>query len=381
MIEARILGPLEVRSGGSVVDLGGPRTRTLLAVLLVQAGTVVSADRLADLVWEGDPPLSAQAQVRVRISRLRAALGHDAIETVQGGYRIRPQALWLDTHEAELLLARARDAEPVTRCALLRSALRLWRGPVLDGLAHPEVTRWEELLPAVAEEWAQAELELGRSREPAVELMSLVARYPLRERLRELLMLALWRAGRQAEALRVFAEGHQVLAAELGTEPGKGLRDLHEAILRGSPGPAQLPPAGPGPDAEQLDRLLEQRPRVIVVTGDDRAVLPWAHRVSGRFPDGQLYADLRLEESVLDRFLQALGVEAGSVPVDEEERSALFRSVLHGRRMLIVLANATSSAQVRPLLPGRPGCLVVVTTRGRLAGLVAADNAASVSLS
>ncbi|MFI6323734.1 BTAD domain-containing putative transcriptional regulator [Nonomuraea sp. NPDC050556] len=375
MIDARILGPLEVRSGGRPVDLGGPRARTLLAGLLLQAGAVVSVERLADLVWEGSPPPSAQSQVRVRISRLRAALGHDAIETAPGGYRIRTEELRLDAHDAERLLERARTAGPGERSTLLRTAMGLWRGPVLDGLPHPAVARWEELLPTVTEEWARAELELGRHRETAVELVSPVARFPLRERLRELLMLALWRSGRQAEALRVYAEGHQLLAAELGTEPGRRLRDLHEAILRGAPGPAQLPPARPR-SCDPLDRLLEERPGVIVITGNDEAVLPWAHRIAPRYPDGQLYADLSREAPA---FLPALGVDA--VPDDPDERSALLRTALRGRRMLILLANAASSAQVRPLLPGSPGCLVVVTTRADLAGLVAADNAASVSLS
>ncbi|MEU6999728.1 BTAD domain-containing putative transcriptional regulator [Nonomuraea sp. NPDC046570] len=390
MIHARVLGPLEVSSGGRLVDVGGPRPRLLLAALLLQAGEVVSLDRLADLVWEGNPPASAHAQVRVRIARLRRVLGHDAIGTAPGGYQVREEAVVLDTLEAERLLAAARAAGAPERSALLREALGLWRGPVLDGMSHPAVTYWEERFPVIAEEWAATELELDRHREAVVELTSLVARYPLRERLRGQLMRALWRAGRTAAALEVFAEGRQSLIAELGTEPGTELRGLHEEILRGTPGtgPALLPPPPDVPvRVDELERLLRQRPSpgVVVISGGAGAgksalALRWAHQAADRFPDGQLFADLGAQDAVMERFLRALGVPDERIPDDEEERAALFRSALRGLRVLILLDDAASSAQVRPLLPGAPGCLVVVTARRRLAGLVAADNAATLHL-
>lgn len=431
-VELAILGPLEASVDGRPVHLGGPRPRLVLAALLLDAGRVVPVERLVDAVWGDEPPASARALVTVHVSALRKAFvqaGCDAevIETVSGGYRVRLDTVGVDARRVDDALAAARRAAGCERhdeaAALLREALALWRGPVLEA-SRPAgtgagVARYDELRVVVLEEWADAELTLGRHREVLGELTSLVAEQPLRERPRAQLMLALWRSGRPASALDVYRQGRQALVDELGLEPGSALRELHQAILRdeappesdpGSapdtvadappPRPAELPPAVPAftgraEELAALDAMLDQQGRHLPVAivsgvagvGKTSLAVHWSQRVAERFTDGQLFADLRghdLEarpvaaEAVLERFLRALGVPGEKVPRTAEDRTALFRSVLDGHRVLILLDNAESAAQVRPLLPGSPGCCVVVTARRRLEGLVAAEGALSV---
>ncbi|MBF8184550.1 winged helix-turn-helix domain-containing protein [Nonomuraea sp. K274] len=434
-----ILGPLIVTVGGRPVHLGGPRARAALAALLLADGQIVPIERLIDQIWEDEPPASGRNQVMIAVSTLRKAFrtaggDPDLIETVACGYRIRTADL--DAHQAEVNLAQARQAPLAWKAALLRETLGLWRGQVLAGIStrplRAVASRWEELRLSVLEDWAEAELDLGRHRELVGVLGVSVAEHPLRERIRAQLMLALHRSGRQAEALEVYDQGRAVLVEELGLEPGHVLRDMHAAILRDEPGvrwagagarparaaggesgtwqagsgvrPAQLPPAvsaftGRRRELGALDTLLDRQdgsgelPLCVVYgmagVGKTGLAVSWAHRVADRFPDGQLFADLRgharhapplRPEAVLARFLRALGLPERSIPAGLDERTALFRSLLEGRRALIVLDDAASAAQVRPLLAGSDSCCVVITSRSPLGGLVAQDGARCVGL-
>ncbi|MFG1976858.1 BTAD domain-containing putative transcriptional regulator [Nonomuraea fuscirosea] len=237
-----ILGPLMVTIGGRPVHMGGPRAQATLAALLLAEGRIVAMERLIDQVWGDDPPSSARNQVMIAVCALRKALrtgggDPDLIETVPSGYRIR--AVDLDAHQAEANLDQARQAPPARRAALLRETLGLWRGQVLAGISSQPLRavagRWEELRLSVLEDWAEAELALGRHRELVGVLGVAVAEHPLREQIRAQLMLAFHRSGRQADALRVYRRGRAVLVEELGLEPGHVLRTMHTAILRDEP--------------------------------------------------------------------------------------------------------------------------------------------------
>lgn len=452
-MEFRVLGPLEAGCGGRPVRLGGLRQRSLLATLLLDAGRVVSADRLAAAVWGEYPPDSVRNQVAIHVHGLRKAFkvagcDMEVIVTEPPGYRLCTDDVWLDTREAEEQAAAARAATAAGQdeqaAAMLEQALKLWRGPVLAEFDTAEITGLarglEDARLALAEKWAQAELACGRPQEVVGRLAALVEEHPLREGLRERLMLALWHSGRQAEALESYRQGRSHLSEELGLEPGRGLREIQQAILAGpashdgthphSPTlppaaiappvrnddrppladaelvgtvrPAQLPLAasafvGRTPQIRTLNRLLLQDGRYLPVgvisgpagVGKSTLALQWAHHVAGQFPDGQLFANLRGYDldresaqpaAVLERFLRALGIEGPAVPAGLEERTALFRSILDGRRVLVVLDNAASAAQVRPLLPGAPGCCVIVTSRRRLEGLIVGDGALPVPL-
>lgn len=401
----RFLGPLEATAAGLPAELGGSRRRLVLATLLLAEGRHVSIDRLADVLWGDEPPPSARSQIAIHVSYLRKALGApDVIETTLNGYRIRPEAAQIDGYTALELRRRAQAGDDPG--ANLGSALRLWRGPVLADMVEQElaadVRRWEELRLSVAEEWAEHRLSDGAYLDVLDVLTPLVAEHPLIERLRAQLITALWRAGRRAAALESYQEGRRVLVEELGLEPGRELRDLHDRMLREEPEsrsfprPAQLPPATPAftgraQEVRALD-ALNGTPVVVVSgvagVGKTALALQWAHRAAARFDDGQLFADLHgydvsaepsSSHRVIERFLRALGLSAKDIPDDPDERAALYRSTLRGRRVLIVLDNAATAAQVRPLLPGAAGCLVVVTARRRLQGLLA-DGAAAVPL-
>lgn len=415
-----ILGPLEVTVGGRVIHLGGPRARGTLAALLLAESRIVPAERLVDQVWGQDPPPSVRNQVIIAVSVLRRAL-HAAgaepglIETVEAGYRLR--APHLDARQVEADLALARQAPPQQAAALMRGALDLWRGRVLAGIDGPGLRaaaeHWEELRLTTLEDWADNELQLGRHQDAARELGPLVEEHPLRERARALFMVALHRSGRQAAALEVYEQGRAVLVEELGLEPGQALRETHRAILRDDATvrqagvrtrPAQLPPpvssfVGRRAELKLLDALLDrddadrQVPMCVLYgtagVGKSGLAVWWAHQVAHRFPDGQLFVNLRghdgqapplRPEAVLARFLRALGALGEQVPPGLDERTALFRSLLQDRRVLIVLDNAASTAQVRPLLPGARSCCVVVTSRSPLGGLVALDGASSMAV-
>ncbi|MDX2598742.1 BTAD domain-containing putative transcriptional regulator [Streptomyces caniscabiei] len=419
-LEFRLLGPVEAWHGDRPLRLGGPKPRALLAVLLLRAGQVVPADALVDVIWGDEPPDTARALVQTYVSALRRALppeAADAIETRPPGYVLRPGVGRVDLTEFEARTADGRRAaaegDHAEAARLLRRALELWRGPALGGVGEAlrgEAGRLEEARQAALEERIAAELEAGgHEAELVTELTALVGAHPARERSRGQLMLGLYRLGRQAEALAVYAEGRAVLAEELGLDPGPELNRLYEAILRAdpallattTPAPAPRPAAAPPPRPvsllppaigdftgreEELARVVagltgarEAMPVVVVSgaagVGKSALAVQAAHRVADEYPDGQLYAELHgfsepvPPAEVLGRLLRALGADP---PEDTAERGDLFRSLVAGRRMLLVLDDANGEAQVRPLLPGSASCGVLVTSRARLGGLVGA---------
>ena len=434
-----LLGPLRVWRGETVVDLGPLQQRVVLAVLALQAGRPVSRQRMIDAVWGEKPPRNAVNLVQRHVSRLRRVLEPDRpgyvpsgmLAWTEAGYLLTlpTGALDLDIYESELNRARAARAAGHPREAVeaLRSALQRWRGPVCNGLSSPfldaQRDRLAESRISVVEERIELELSIGDYGDPIAELRDLVAEHPLRERLHGLLMLALYRAGRQADALAAFRDARRRLREELGIEPAAPLQRLHQQILAADPEllaaataevaadasattgtrrplPAQLPhriPDFTGRDAEldRLDELLagdRGSGTSVVVTaiigtagvGKTALAVHWAHRISERFPDGQLYVNLRgfdptgsatKPAEAIRGFLDAFGVTPQQIPASLEAQAALYRSLLAGRRVLVLLDNAADEDQVRPLLPGSPGCLVILTSRNELPGLIVTDGA------
>jgi DNA-binding SARP family transcriptional activator/predicted negative regulator of RcsB-dependent stress response len=431
-MEFRILGPLEVAADGRLLTPSAPRQRALLAMLLLRANRVVSADQLIDQLWGEAPPTSARVTLQTYVLRLRrqlhapATAGRDAVlVTHPPGYLLRVQLGELDLHQFDRLVDEAgaamAEGAPERAADKLRAALALWRGPALADVASEflrriEATRLEERRWAALEERIEADLAVGRHAQLVGELEALVAEQPLRERLRGQLMLALYRSGRQAEALRVFRDARGVLARELGLEPGPLLQRLERAILAADPSlelaPRPVTVAGPSSTAAAAPCQLP--PDIVDFTGREDVLaavrdlfergkgesatalaiatvagkagvgktafaVRAAHQLRSRFPDGQLFVNLRGAEGhaaapagVLAEFLRALGVDGTAIPEGVEERARLYRSRLSDRRMLVVLDNAATEDQVRCLLPGGPGCAVLVTSRARLLGLEAA---------
>lgn len=402
MTEIRLLGPLEVFSGsGERVRIGSTRDQKVLAALALASGRLVGLDHLVAVAWDADPPSTARHQVQKSIASLRAALGSSVIITDGTAYRVVAAT---DVAAFEDCVRSAGPLEPSQAVPVLRSALELWRGPALAGLVSSELRvdadRWNERRIAVTEQCCSLEFGLGRHRELVPELTALVAEHPFREGLVALLMTALYRSDRQADALELYRVTHRRLVDELGVEPGPVLREAHDAVLSQHAGvvssgqvvPRQLPAdlvrfTGRDEHLRALDASLSSSTVVITsiagVAGVGKTALAvhWAHRVSESFPDGQLYVNLRgfddappiAPSEALTGFLRALGVT--QVPGDEGEQAALYRSVLAQRRMLVLLDNAVSEDQVRPLLPGSPECVVVVTSRNDLRGLMAVDDA------
>ncbi|WP_084175571.1 AfsR/SARP family transcriptional regulator [Actinokineospora spheciospongiae] len=412
-MRVRVLGPVEVRGPDGPVGTGGPKPRALLAALVVQARQVVSVERLIDLVWDESPPSSATALVHTYVSTVRrgfAAAGRaGALSTRAPGYLldIADDDSDLGVFERHLALARRaeRAGEHVAAAAAYEAGLALWRGPAFGGVdarfARVRAEGLAEERLAAEEGLARCGLALGRAGELVEPLRRLVSANPLREEARALLMRALVDGGRQVDALAVYREGRKHLLDELGIEPGGRLRDLHAAILGGEVAPLPAPaapvvaPRNLPPDvgdftgrAEHLEVLLRHGVErsgspVVVISGAGGAgksalAVHAAHRLREHFPDGQLWADLRGGDrdldafEVLGRFLGAFGVAGADLPTTVESRAELFRGAVAGRRVLVVLDNARGEGQVRPLLPGEPGCLVLVTSRGRLTGLVGA---------
>ncbi|MFJ2031530.1 BTAD domain-containing putative transcriptional regulator [Streptosporangium sp. NPDC087985] len=390
-----VLGPLEVRVDEQVIPLGGLKQRTLLAVLLRHANHSVSPHVLIEALWGGRPPRTAGDNLRLYVYQLRRALGTERIRRHREGYElvIGPGELDVECFE-ELSHTAPATGDDLKTAEILREALALWRGPAYAGmdtvpLLGDEAARLEERRLAVLESRIGADLDAGLGAGLTGELLGLVAEHPLRERLRGQLMLALNRAGRQAEALAVYQDARRTLAAELGMDPGPELRRVHQMILSGSPGrghgPAQLPPdipdfAGRDEHVATLVGRLRQTGRVTGVSviagmggiGKTTLAVHAGHRLAATFTDGQLYANLQASADpaqVLAGFLSALGLPGAAVPQSLEERAALYRSRMAQRRMLVVLDNVASEGQVRPLLPGAAGCAVLVTSRSRLSGL------------
>jgi DNA-binding SARP family transcriptional activator len=427
-----LLGPLTVRSGDAVLIPAG-KQRVVLAALLLNANRVVPAEDLAEALWGAEPPPSAGVTVQNYVARLRKVLedhGHSRIGTQPRGYMISVADDELDVTRFEALVAASRQAAREgswdTAAAEARAALGLWRGdPLADVesklLAEREVPRLTDLRLQAQETRIEADLNLGRHAEIAGELRKLAGAHPLREHLHALLMLALYRQGRQGEALAVYQAARRVLIEELGTEPGQQLQNLHQQILAADPAlelreptrpaasagrvvPRELPAGvrhftGRARELAALTKLLDEpaEGRGIVLisaiggtagVGKTALAVQWAHQVAGRFPDGQLYLNLRgydpgepvLAADALAAFLRTLGVPATDIPDDVADRARLYRSLLAGHRVLVVLDNARDGEQVRPLLPGEPGCAAVVTSRDVLSGLVAADGARRLDL-
>jgi DNA-binding SARP family transcriptional activator len=428
-----LLGPLAVRGSGGIVPVPQRRQRALLAVLLQQPGHAFSAVRLAELLWgPAEPPPSAEATVRNYVKRLRRAFavaGLDRIVTAPGGYLIRVEPGELDIAVMQQALAAAHDAarQGDWQQASLHAdaALCQWRGEPLEDVDLPvlatEARRLAELRLQAQELWAEAGLNLGRHAELLPELRQLAAASPLRERLHGLLILALYRSGRRADALAAYQAARGLLVHELGSEPGPELQALHRQVLTDDPvlsaparltdlpttrgeAPRQLPAAvggftGRTAELAALTQLaghagVGAQAMVISAIGGTAGVgktalaIRWAHQVAALFPDGQLYVNLRgydpaqpmTPAEALAGFLAALGVPGPQIPPDLDGRTAAYRSALAGRRALIVLDNARDTEQVRSLLPGESGCLVLVTSRDALAGLVARDGARRVLL-
>jgi DNA-binding SARP family transcriptional activator/tetratricopeptide (TPR) repeat protein len=417
-VQFRILGPVEIETDGRILPLARRQERCLLGILLLDPGRVVAAERLCVLLWDDHPPEQSRAILRSHVARVRAALADAgaathgvALEFQQRGYVLHAPPESIDAHRFRRLLAQAdRTGDPGAREALLSQALGLWRGPALAGAAT-ELLRsrlcadLEELRLHATEESVAVRLALGRHRELLAELADLTATHPARERLAELHMRALYAAGRTEDALAVYADLRTRLATRLGLDPGPAVQRLQRIILRrepldapaavpAPPRPAQLPLdlAGfTGRDAElrQLDDLLGTRSVVAAVTGTagvgkTTLAVHWAHRVRHHFPDGQLYVNLRgfdpsgaavTPTEALLGFLEALGVAAAQRPSTVDAQIGLYRSLLAGKRMLLLLDNASDPEQVRPLLPADPGCLAVVTSRNQLTGLVAIEGA------
>lgn len=430
-MEFCLLGPMAVRTGGVLVPVARGNQRAVLAALLLKANEPVRVDDLAEILWGASPPPSVRPTVQNYVKRLRHAFGEDGqdrIRTVPHGYLIEVNFDEFDVSRFAALTAQARSAAKEgsweQASARAGSALSLWRGkPLVDveseALAQKEVPRLVEIRLQALETRLDAELHLGGHADVIPELHHLTDAYPTHENLHALLMLALYRCGRQAEALDVYRHLRRVLVEELGAEPGEEIRDLHHRILTGDPAlavpaprpaptghvvlvPRELPAAVPhftGRD-DELSALTDlvgtttQGTVVISAIGGTAGVgktalaLHWAHQAAESFPDGQLYVNLRgydLEQPVLAAdalagFLRALGVPGTDIPAAIDERAARYRSLLAGRRMLVVLDNAGSAEQVRSLLPGMPGCMAVVTSRDSLAGLVAREGAQRLDL-
>ncbi|MFC7273862.1 BTAD domain-containing putative transcriptional regulator [Paractinoplanes rhizophilus] len=368
------------------------RDRIVLAMLLLHAGRVVSLGELVDALWDEDPPPTARAQLQACVSRLRRALPDGAIATDPAGYRLRAGPDELDASVFDRLVARARAAgEP----DMHREALDLWRGEALVGIDSRPVRSaaavLDERYAATLEEWAELELAAGHGRDLIGELGRQAERFPLRERLRGQLMRALVADGRAADALAEFRRSRAVLRDELGIEPGAELQQLHRRVLGGEPATdaiRSLPRTVgdfTGRDeivARLLARLERSDPAVAVIdgmagSGKTTLALHLAALVGDRYPDAHLFVDLHghgdhepVEPSAaLQALLRQLGIAADLIPVEREARVTLWRSELARRRVLVVLDNARSSAQLADLLPTSPGTLALVTSRRRLAGL------------
>lgn len=384
---------------------------------------MLPVSRLVEAAWDEEPPTTAPHQVRKAVADLRRRIpgGADVLVTDGPGYRVAQEQCEIDVAEFGLLIREAKlkasDGRTAEAVEILRGALALWRGPVLSGGGGPVIeaasTSIEERRLTAAEQLFELQLALGDTAELIVEMRELVQQHPLRESLRGQLMLALYRSGRQAEALDEYGRVRELLAEELGIDPGPNLTKLYEGILRESPDLAGPEPAAAAPvvavalpaeppstlpydlaDFTGRDRELaeilqgagsggEQGPRIVAIDGmggcgKTSLAVRAAHRLAPDYPDGQLHIDLRgytpgdqpvTAGIALDTLLRAVGVPGNLIPDDVPARTALWRATLVGKRLLILIDNAGDAAAIRPLLPLSPGCLVMVTSRARLVDL------------
>ncbi|WP_262285210.1 BTAD domain-containing putative transcriptional regulator [Micromonospora sp. MA102] len=438
-VEFRVLGDLDVRIDGRAVGIGHARQQCVLAALLVEPNRVVAIEQLVSRVWGDDVPDAAAVTLRGYLSRLRQALaGADEVRIVRRhpGYLLAVDPDRVDLHRFQELVDQARRTDDATAISCLERALALWRGEAFDGLDTPWLAAYRQTLDrqrlAAALDRNDLALRHGRHAHLLPDVLALSSRYPWDERLAAQAMLALYRCGRQADALEQFHQMRRRLAAEVGTDPSPPLALLYQRILTADPvlaapdvppaggaGPAAAPgrpdaarevataprqlPASPGVfagRAAQLARLDDQlgdaghpdggSPVVISSIGGGGGVgktwlaLRWAHANADRFPDGQLYVNLRGFDptalpvswpAAVRGFLEALGVEPARVPAEPEAQASLYRTLVAGRRMLVVLDDARDAATVIPLLPGTPTSAVLVTSRRQLASLVTTHGA------
>lgn len=403
-MDFEILGPVRVDDA----SIRGRMQTVLLGVLLTRANQVVPTDVLVDALWDGERVDGAEQKLHLHIHRLRRALAEpDRIASEGGGYRLAVHEGELDAERFDSLIDQAgQGRDPERRAELLRSAVKIWQSTPFGGIdsaALADATRrWEERHLNAIEQLYDAELALGKTTEIVADLSDLVRRFPLRERLSGLLMSALPRSGRQADALQVYQQTRRTLVDELGLEPSAELQAIEQQVLVGEPQtatPAQLPRqvdgfVGRSAEITELDNLLADGESTIAViagtagVGKTALAVRWAHQVRDRFPDGQLYVDLRgygpeqaiTADVALAGLLRGLGIDGAELPLELAERAALFRSLVDGKRILLVLDNARSIEQVRPLLPGSPYCFVLVTSRDWLTGLSVREGARRVGL-
>jgi DNA-binding SARP family transcriptional activator len=447
-VRLELLGMMRAWRHGDEVTLGPPKQCAVLGLLARRINNRVSLEEIIDAVWGTDIPKSATNCVHTYVAGLRKSLepersrreSGDIIVSTGGGYALHIEHENVDVELFLRLHTQARrlsaDGRPEAALTAFDQALALWRGEAYANIPGPfadvERTHLKELRLTAVEEWAVAMLAVGRHTELAAVLSELVTKEPLRERLRWLLMLTLYRCGRQAHALGLYRETRRLLSDELGIEPGIDLRNLHEQILAGGPDlivpatanalsavslaaaereftgpvprPAQLPPSARGfvgrvGEQARLHTVLDQErgqrsdTTIAVIhgaagVGKTALALHVAHRYADQYPDGQLYLDLCAFDpdrdplsasSALASLLQSMGVDDRSLPGDLAGRTALYRSLLHGRRVLVVLDDASDAEQVRPLIPGGPAG-VLITSRRQQSGLVVRDGAHRISL-
>jgi len=424
-----VLGPLVVRRGHAVITVASPMLRKLLCLLAIQPGHEVGFEEIIDTLWEGQTPRTCRQLVHTYVGGLRRSLNDGARDSVVArtaqGYRLVVDAGQSDAAEFGELVTRAgraaADGAALSAWQLYAEAVNCWRGPLLAGAGawlqvHPAAIALTGRRTAAVLAWAELGLSLGKFSPLVPPLRTLAVEQPLHEGLAARLMLALAGAGQQAEALAVYQDLRDRLSGELGVDPGPEITSAHLRVLRGQlPGaglaavagprvsepPAQLPTecvgfTGRADELRTLDRILgaegaAKTAPVAVVTGmggvgKTALAVRWAWRHRSRYPDGQLYADLRGHAiigparplEVLTGFLAALGEPAERIPEDEGQAAALLRTRLEGKRILLLLENALDAQQVRPLLPAAPGSAAIVTARDRMTGLIARDGAFAV---
>ncbi|GLZ81532.1 XRE family transcriptional regulator [Actinorhabdospora filicis] len=408
-MEFRILGPVEVWRESTRVHLTGRKSRSLLAALLLTPGRAVTEDRLIRLTWGEDAPVTAPRLLQQQISALRGLLGDaEIIARDAAGYTFRGAPDSVDLHVFDRHCADARSALGIgdadKAAELLGAALALWRGPALSGAGDELVAAagpgLDERRLAALRDRVEADLARGRHDELIAELPALVGDHPYDERLRRHLMTALDRAGRRGEAIAAYHEVRELLSAELGVDPGAELQAAYRELIdqphaapRASV-PRQLPPAsipfvGRDEALAGLDAILSDGTGLATIVGTGGVgkttlAVHWGRSRASAFPDGQLYLDLRgfgeaepmTPATALELLLLSLGTPARDIPQDADARAAAYRSLIAGRRMLVLLDNTRDTEQVRPLLPGDPATLVLVTSRDMLSGLSAREGAA-----